>query len=218
MNLYLIPGLGTDQRIFESLVPLLDKKAKIHYLNFIEPLSVDEPLVDYSKRMATKITETNELIILGLSLGGMVATEVAKYFPNAKLIILSSMKHQDERPKGLLVLRKLKAYSWLNPKVSRWLFVKLMKVFGMMTPKDQQIFKEMLYDSPDIHFNWARKAALLWDNQEYPKNFIHIHGTNDHIFPHKSLKTDVKLIQKANHSMVINQAKETADYINEFLG
>lgn len=217
MNIYLIPGLATDHRIFEELSPLLDKRYKQHFIDFLEPESTDETLVHYASRMAKQVTETEGLVILGLSLGGMIATEVSKFFPEAKLVILSSMKHKDERPLALKVLRNLKAYGWLSPKRSRWLFIRLARKFGLMDPRHQVSFEQMLNTASDAHLMWARKAALLWDNEEYPKNFIHIHGTNDHIFPHTSLKTEVKLIKGANHSMVINQAKETAAYINTFI-
>ena len=70
---YFIPGMGTTKEVFKGL----DFKGdSVHYLEFPEPLK-DESLKDYSARMAEVISDENENILIGMSMGGFIAQEIS---------------------------------------------------------------------------------------------------------------------------------------------
>src|SRR5436190_22473098 len=93
-KIYFISGLGADKRVFSFLD-----------LSFCEPIFIDwitplkkESLESYALRLRQSIPEP-EPIIIGISFGGMLATEMAKADNRIKSIIIASNKTSDELPK-----------------------------------------------------------------------------------------------------------------------
>ncbi|HCF62788.1 MAG TPA: hypothetical protein DEU93_00310, partial [Chitinophagaceae bacterium] len=72
MKAYCISGLGADERIFcnlhfpEALEPV--------YLKWIKP-EPNETLEQYAMRLSEKIEGDEPFVLIGLSLGGMLALE-----------------------------------------------------------------------------------------------------------------------------------------------
>ncbi|HQV56104.1 MAG TPA: alpha/beta hydrolase, partial [Chitinophagaceae bacterium] len=84
-KVYFISGLGADKRAFSFLD-----------LSFCEPIFIDwikpvdnESLYQYAMRLKEQINEPSPIIV-GVSFGGMLATEIAKSDASAKVIIISS--------------------------------------------------------------------------------------------------------------------------------
>src|SRR5690606_16426633 len=94
-HLYLISGMGADERIFRHL--RFPEEYEVHDLPWLPPRP-DEPFTDYAARMAAGITANGPVTLLGLSFGGMISLEIARQRPIAKNIIISSIKHTRERP------------------------------------------------------------------------------------------------------------------------
>src|SRR6476620_10578855 len=95
MNIYFIPGLGADKKIFRSIRVPQDSKAI--YIEWIKPLK-NENLQSYSYRLAEQIDTTQPFFIVGLSFGGMLATEIVNRYPDGKMIILSSVASAHHLP------------------------------------------------------------------------------------------------------------------------
>jgi esterase/lipase len=55
-------------------------------------------LPDYAKRFSHAIKEDEEFVLIGLSFGGMLASELAKIVSPKKLIIISSLSSYRELP------------------------------------------------------------------------------------------------------------------------
>lgn len=74
MTLYLIGGLGADERVFKYL----NINVKTQIINWIlqEP---NEELKSYAKRLTEQINKNEEFAILGVSFGGIIAIEMAKF-------------------------------------------------------------------------------------------------------------------------------------------
>src|SRR5688500_240528 len=98
-KVYFISGLGADRRVFEFLD-----------LSFCEPVFLDwippmknESLPSYAERLCRDVKEP-DAVLVGMSLGGMMATEFAKKHPAANVIILASNKTSREFPGYLRIL------------------------------------------------------------------------------------------------------------------
>ena len=74
MDIYLISGLGADRTIFRNLT--FSDATNIHYLDWITP-NANESLKSYALRMAETINQSVPFALVGLSFGGMLATEIA---------------------------------------------------------------------------------------------------------------------------------------------
>lgn len=219
-TLFFVPGLGCDQRIFKHLIPLLKQPdLEVQHLEFIEPLNSNEPIVSYAQRVKESLSDPDTpCVIIGMSLGGMISVELAKILNCQQLILLSTIKHNSELPWYFKPLRVLPIYKLVPNWFTRKIVPRLAKLLGLfINREDSSAYYQMLNDRTDAHLKWARGAAINWNNQEYPKNCIHIHGTKDHIFKHKKVNPDYS-IRGGTHNMVMNKPQELADIINNKMG
>ena len=69
-NIYFVPGLAASSSIFEFL-ELPTDKYELHFLEWILPISEQETIESYSKRMAALVTSKNPILI-GVSFGGVM--------------------------------------------------------------------------------------------------------------------------------------------------
>lgn len=213
-RIYVIPGLGNDVRIFSRLIPLLPIK-DIVCLEYLEPLRVDESMEAYAQRLVDGLPELREPpILIGMSLGGAIATEMAKRMSYKKLVLISSFKHKTEVPFLFKIARVFPLYRLLPTWYIRLTLPFFAWILGICTKEDSQLIKAMLYARSSAHFSWGREAIVNWENEECPSNFIHINGTKDHIFK-KANQQATHLIAGGTHSMVLDRAEEIAEIINQ---
>ncbi len=217
MKIYLIPGLGCDIRVFSELVPLLNfDKNNIDCMEWLSPKSIFESIENYAQRVTETmpLDDDGDIILIGLSLGGMIATEISKLIPYKKLIIISSIVHQEQRPLLLKLARFFPIYHLVPASFTQYILPKLAFWLGISNKKYSDLFHRMLLDRSPQHLHWSRTAAVHWLNQIYPTNYIHIHGTSDHLFPHKAIKIDYP-ITNGTHNMILDRAEEIALIVNQ---
>lgn len=113
-NVYILSGLGADERVFRYLD---FKDLDVAFVKWIKPLA-NETITRYTQRISEQIKCKNPVLI-GLSFGGIIATELAKIIPVKQLILISSLKTRTEIPfiyrlAGQLRLHQLIPYSFLK--------------------------------------------------------------------------------------------------------
>ena len=67
-----------------------------------------------------------------------------------------------------------------------------------------------------IYSRWAIDKIINWDNSNINTPLLHIHGSNDKVFPIKRIK-NVSIISGGSHFMLINKGKEIKILIEEFI-
>ncbi|NIG53707.1 alpha/beta fold hydrolase [Chitinophaga sp. Cy-1792] len=203
-HLYMISGLGADDRVFGRLQ--FPEDYQLHYLPWITPLP-DEPISSYAARMAAGITADGPVYLAGLSFGGMLSVEIAKLRPVAQTILISSIKHKTEKPAyfnwvlrlGLNKLPDFIVFQNRAPVVEYYMDIK--------SPEEKQLLKEYLAKKDYFYTRWAINTILNWQNEYVPENIIHIHGDKDHPFPIKYLQP-THVLKNAGHFMIWNRAEE----------
>lgn len=213
---YMVPGLGTDARIFSKLIPLLNKEGKEYLcLEYQDPSEASETIEDYAKRLVEQLPPTEEPpILIGMSLGGAVVTEMAKLMSCKKVVIISSIKHKSERPFLFNIAQILPIHLLAPAWFIRWIVPFFARLLGICDKEDSLLIKKMLYDRTALHFAWGRRAIVQWKNNTYPNNCIHINGTKDHIF-YGPQHYATHLIKGGTHNMVLDRAEEIAAIINK---
>ena len=93
---YMMPGLAASTAIFER-IKLPEANFEIHLLEWEIPLE-KESLLNYAKRIAEKIIHPNPVLI-GVSFGGILVQEMARFIKVRKVIIISSVKSNLEFPR-----------------------------------------------------------------------------------------------------------------------
>ena len=93
MKIFAISGLGADKRVFKYLTLEYD----LIPVEWIKP-KVKEPIIEYSKRLIKeyKIGDNEEFGILGVSFGGLIATEISKLTKPKFTILISSVATKTE--------------------------------------------------------------------------------------------------------------------------
>lgn len=203
-NIYFMPGMAANCDIFEN-IRLDDSKFKIHYVNWLEP-EKDEQLQNYSKRIAQQITEENPILI-GVSFGGIIVQELAKIIPVEKVIIISSVKDPSEFPPRIQWAKKWRLYRFF-PTSYITLIEKVTKKIVSSKKIHQRIdmYNKYLSIRSPNYLNWAFKSVILWKNENPIENIYHLHGTKDHIFPHKRIK-NAEFLENGRHVMVLVNAR-----------
>jgi pimeloyl-ACP methyl ester carboxylesterase len=211
MQVFFLSGLGADKRVFE----LLD-------LSFCEPVFIDwippqqnETLQHYALRIKKEFIPENAIII-GLSFGGMLATEIAKQDSSVKAILISSTKTIYELPAYYRSGKFLRLHYWVPGEVQRMFMLKMKWLFGINALSTTKIYKDIISDcNPDFN-KWAVDAILNWNNVEVPKNIFHIHGTHDKVLPHKYVKCNCT-VPKGEHLMILEQANIISDILRNII-
>ncbi|NJK98143.1 MAG: alpha/beta hydrolase [Bacteroidales bacterium] len=118
--IYYISGLGADHRVFEFLnIPFPYK-----HIIWVKP-DKNDTLASYSLRLLPQINTSEDVILAGVSFGGMICQEIAKLIPCSKVIIISSIKSPQEMHWQLKLVR--------NTRIDRLFHSSLLKFMNFLT-------------------------------------------------------------------------------------
>jgi pimeloyl-ACP methyl ester carboxylesterase len=212
MKVYFISGLAADKRVFKY-IQLPEGYEAVH-LDWITPHK-KESLQDYSIRLAESIQTTEPFALLGLSMGGMIASEIAKKYPPVITILLSSISSYKHLPTHLKLVGKLGLHKLMPVSVVKSAAI-MKRLFTAETPEDKTTLKQIIRESDTQFIRWAMDAILKWRNEDIPQPIYHLHGTRDEILPVKYAKP-THFIQKGGHLMVMNRAAEVNRFLEEAL-
>ena len=215
--LYCISGLGADERVFSKLNI---NGFNLRPVQWLQPQK-GETLSSYAKRLCEQIDDT-EPNILGLSFGGIMAIEISKLKPVSKIILISSIKTSSELPAWMNLAGKTSAYKLLpSRQISSIKALKALRpiqnyFLGAKTEEEKKIANEYRDHVDPVYLKWAIAQVLTWKNNLIPTNLVHIHGSNDHIFPVKKIK-DAHIVQGGGHFMVMDKPQQIARIIEQEL-
>jgi len=205
--IYCISGLGADERIFSRLsIP----GRTLIPVKWITPLK-DEPIGEYALRMAGQI-RSEAPVILGVSFGGMMAIEIAKIHPGAKVILVSSVKSRKELPEWMKLSGTLRLNKLLPANPGAWVRVGEINFLGAETEEEVRLCNEFRKTVDPAYLHWAVAQVINWRNDWQPPVLYHLQGSKDKIFPlHKVSATHI--IPGGGHFMIMNRAKEVSDIV-----
>ena len=206
---YMMPGLAASTAIFERII-LPEADFEIHLLEWEIPIE-RESLLEYAKRIADKIKHSNPVLI-GVSFGGILVQEMARFIKVRKVIIISSAKSNVEFPRRFKLGKKTKAYK-LIPMSLLLNIENLAKFsFGATINKRIKLYEKFLSVRDIRYLEWAVEQVILWDRTVVDENVIHIHGDADDIFPMKYINNCI-VVKGGTHIMILNKYK----WLNENL-
>lgn len=213
MTVYFLSGLGADKRIFQKL--RLPEKYSIVYIDWLQPFK-NEPIKDYAQRLVPNINQDEVFTIIGLSFGGIVATELSKIVSPAQTIIISSISTTKQLPWHLSMVKHLQLHTLIP---ARFLQLKSALVYWFMgadTIREKAVFNLILKNTDIVFFRWAISVILKWKQPEPVKNLHHIHGSSDNIFPISTI-TCSHVVPGGGHLMVYSKADELSLILNQLL-
>lgn len=203
IHIYLMPGMAANPTIFDNL-SLPEDQFKLHKLHWIIPLD-NETLKAYALRIIKDIKHEN-IVLLGVSFGGVLVQEMSKHIKLRKLFVVSSIKTKQEMPRRLKVLRATKAYKLLPIQLLANVDLLAKFAFGETVTKRVQLYKKYLSVNDKKYLDWAIKEMVCWDQNEAIPETIHIHGDADLVFPHHYVGECIT-VKGGTHIMIINKYK-----------
>jgi pimeloyl-ACP methyl ester carboxylesterase len=210
MNTYFISGIAADGRLFRHI--RLPTGFDAVYLNWNKP-HPDESLKSYADRLAEKINVQEPFVLIGTSLGGIVAAEIAlKYNPIA-VIIIGSVPVVSQLPGYFRLAEKLKLYK-LFPGSFYKFSAKVKHHLTRENPEDKKIIIKMISETDPAFISWGIRAVLKWRNRQIPKSLYHIHGTRDEVFPY-GCTSPTHTVYKGDHVIVITRHEEVNNMLAE---
>ena len=212
MKVYFISGLAADCRVFKHIK--LPAGFEAVYMDWIAPLK-HETLQSYAYRMAEKMDTSQHFALVGLSMGGMIATEIANKFKPSTCILLSSVPTHKQMP-GYFKL----AYVFkLHKIVPIGLLQKISLMKRGLSPdnnEDKQLLKQVIKDSDPAFIRWAMDAILSWKNEALPASLWQIQGDKDGILPIRWARPTHR-VKGGNHLMIMSKATELNVFLSEAL-
>ena len=210
-KVYFISGLGADKRVFNFLD-----------LSFCEPVFIDwitplagETLPAYAARLRNQIDDP-EPYIVGISFGGMLATEMARADKNVHAILLASNKSASEFPRSLRVFRYLPIYKWLPGGALKKMQSLYSHVFGIKDPEKREVLQHIIAEADIPFVKWAVGAILHWEKKAPPKQLVHIHGTADKLLPLSYVKAD-HIIEGGTHILTMDKPEEVSSLLKNII-
>lgn len=198
-TIYLFPGQGSDERLFK-------------YLNFEEGQEVIDIILpvpekgmnmtDYAKLIAQQIDTTTTYSFIGVSLGGMICTELAAILRPEKTIIISSAKSRKELPFRYRFQKYIPIYKIVPPKLMLMGAKFLQPIVEPDRKKEKEIFKSMLSSKNPIYMKRTVSMIINWNRDAYNEQIIQIHGTKDHTIPIRNVQVH-HTIKGGSHMMTL---------------
>ena len=202
-HVYLMPGMAANTSIFEY-IQLPKDRFEIHRLEWMMPLH-KETLSSYAQRMSLKVTHDNPVLI-GVSFGGVLVQEMSLCIKVKKIVIISSVKSNNELPRKMYVARLLKLYKLLPTRLVAH-FNKLPSYdFGQVIKKRLALYQKYLSINDKKYLDWAIFNMVCWDRNETIPNIIHIHGNKDTVFPIHKISNCI-VVDGGTHIMILNKYK-----------
>lgn len=200
-DVFLMPGMAANPKIFDFIS--LPKNFVIHYLEWEMPVK-DESIKDYALKFSKKI-KGNNIVLIGVSFGGILVQEISKIIKCSKVIIISSVKSNKELPLMMQIGKKTKAYkifniNWINDFESLALFV-----FGPIVRNRIELYRKYLSVRDENYLKWSIHQIVNWDQKNPLKDIIHIHGNIDLVFPSIYIKKAI-FVSGGTHAMILRKA------------
>lgn len=214
MNIYLFSGLGADGRLFQNLKPI--PGYTYVPVPYVRPASANT-LADYASLLISAHNFQTPCIFAGVSIGGMIAQEVAQLIKPEKLILISTIQFQNELP-GLFKWANSGFVKALLHKPVLELIAAVGDKFTIKSPEGRELFYAMLRDADSSFMKFGAGVIMDWDPPKAKVPVIRIHGTEDRVFSHSRInEKDCTLIEGGNHFMIYEKAEEIGEVLTKEL-
>jgi pimeloyl-ACP methyl ester carboxylesterase len=212
MKIYCISGLGGDHRVFRYV--RAPEGYEIVAIDWIRP-ERKEALADYAIRLGGHIDNHHPFILVGLSLGGIMAVEIAKRLSPVCTIIISSIPLSVQLPWYYKAAHKVNL-----DRVVPGSFFKLAamakRLFSRESGENKRLVLQMIRAGDSRFIKWAMHAVMKWENKIVPAPLWHIHGSRDEIFPIYCTHP-THIIRKGGHLLVMSHPEEISRILKEVI-
>jgi pimeloyl-ACP methyl ester carboxylesterase len=211
MNVYLLPGLACDRRLFQGF----DLRGhEVHHLEWPR-VELHHSLSDIAGMLLDRIDPTQEHVLVGVSMGGMVAQEMALRSTPQKVVLISSVTGPHEWPPLLHASRRLKLHYLINDFTMRstWPLRQWLKKGD---PEIAKVLFDMAVKQTAPQIRTCVDAILRWKGAAYKGPLVRIHGDRDTLLPMRFPVDHV--VPGGTHVMTITRPREICSLVEKVIG
>ena len=209
-----MPGMAASSSIFER-IQLPVETFEIHLLEWLIP-EKEETIENYAQRVAKNIIHEN-VILIGVSFGGILVQEMKQFVNPIKVIIISSVKSNAELPRRMKIAKTTKAYKLIPTKLLENIGNLAKFTFGSSIIKQRlKLYEKFLSVRDKVYLDWAIEQIINWKRTEIDLEVIHIHGDNDEVFPIKHIKNAI-VVKGGTHIMILTKYRWLSDNLPKIM-
>jgi pimeloyl-ACP methyl ester carboxylesterase len=213
-RLVLLPGLGADEQLFtpqRKAFPTLEVPA------WLDP-SPGETLPAFAARMARHVEGGPDLVLGGVSFGGMVALEMARLLkPRAVVLIASCRSGADLRShvQALAHVGCRLPTRLMRPSPAVWPVIAW--GFGVKTAEARDLIRHFLETRSPAFVQWGLRGLLGWRPDQGPACPVyHIHGGADRLISAARVSPN-RVVPGAGHLVNLTHADEVNAFLSDVL-
>lgn len=208
MKLYIISGLGADEKVLEKLT--FDFEIEPVHIPWLIP-EKKEDFHHYIRRMAENIDDSEEFYLLGYSFGGILVQEIHNIKPAKKIVILGSIRCDKEKPILMEISGKINIIKYLP-----------LALFNSSNPFFYTFFKK-IFDAENAgltnyfrvrdpyYLKWSSHKISRWKFEKIT-GVIQILADRDIIFPIKNSQPDF-VVRNATHLFPLTKHREVSNLL-----
>jgi pimeloyl-ACP methyl ester carboxylesterase len=213
MDVYLLPGLGADHRLFGHLV--LPGHA-LHYLDRPE-VPAGSTMADIARLLASRVNAQVPHALVGVSMGGMEAQELAALTHPRKVVLISSWKGPQEMPAHLKLLRGTHPERLLSKIFMQGSLPVIRWQMGVEKPEEVQLLDSFLQMTSLEQLRVQISACLHWEGPAQPvPGLVHLHGDRDRLMPLSNIQ-GAQIVKGGGHFMVFSHGAEVSALVAKAL-
>ena len=207
---HLITGFGLDRRVFDGLeLP----PEQFRCANLI-PVEAGESLPRYASRLAEAIRFEPGDAIGGISLGGMLALEIARQRGAARIVLLASCTHpRFIRP----VFRAAGRLAPWTPKfLLHLLFANIhgvLRLLGMHTELNAKFLRGVMGDFPPALLQQLPRMMMDWEGCEPVAPCRALHSESDWLIRPPFQLPNVVLLPGPSHLITVSHPGATRNFL-----
>ena len=203
-QILLLTGMTPDARIFERLFELLPTASVVPWI----PPAAHECIQEYACRLADSISVRGDVVVCGVSFGGIIAQELAIQLNARACVLISSVRGVRQLPPWYRMLRPF-AIGPVEAILGAVGLAADLCPARLRTNSTTRLTK-LAGDAGAWH-RWATASVLRWvPSRELEKlRIVQIHGGHDTTFPMRYVNPDV-VIANGGHVLPLTHPTEIA--------
>ena len=201
---YLFPGQGSDERVFSKI------KLDSSYQKIVVVYPLPQrgtTMTEYAHILSKQIDTSEKYVLIGLSIGGMLCTEMADFLHPEKVIIISSAKCRSELPFHYRFQRVIPLNKIIPKLLIKGGALLLQPIVEPDRNNNKAVFKSMLKSKNPKYMKRTVNMIINWNRKTYSSKIVHIHGSNDHTIPIINVKVNY-IIPEGSHMMTLTRGEE----------
>ena len=200
-TVYFFPGQGSDERLFTEFK--LDKRFIKVVISYPVP-SKEDDMRSFALRLIKQIDQSKPYSFVGVSMGGMLISELMDTLSPRTAIIISSAKCSSELPSRYRFQRVFPLNKIVPKRMIKGGARMLQPLVEPDRKQHKETFKAMLKSKTPEYYKRTVNLIVNWEKKDYSDKLIHIHGDGDHTLPIDKVCEDI-VIPKGSHMMALTQ-------------